>query len=199
MALPDHRAPSPGFFQKPDGFLVPTHISKKFLRPIIDVGSGYPRPFAVPVRMPETTVHEHRRSPPGENEIRFSGQFGTMKSKAKTQRVRRFPHNHFGGRVLRFDLGHRPRAMGSVAFFGIGLAGSLSQPVLRVLDQMPCDELPFVRIALGEGAFEAVEYVVARVRHLLVLVHRLSRAPARTERTVALSKRFPPRRQFRSS
>jgi hypothetical protein len=111
LALPDHRAQPPGLFEEPDVFLVSTHISKKLLRPVINIGSGNPRPFAVLVRMPEAAVYKQRRLPAGKNEIGFPGQIGTMKSKAEPQRVRRSPNRHLWARVLGFDLGHRPRAM----------------------------------------------------------------------------------------
>jgi hypothetical protein len=37
-----------------------------------------------------------------------------MKPKAESQRMRCFPHGHFGDRVLRFHLRHRPGTMGCI-------------------------------------------------------------------------------------
>jgi hypothetical protein len=108
LALPDYRAPPSKFSEQFYSLPISKRVAFEFFRPIADVRLWHPGSGAFGVRMPEAAVNEQHRSPPVESEVGVAGQIGTMKPKAESQRMRCFPHGHFGGRVFRFHLRHRP-------------------------------------------------------------------------------------------
>jgi hypothetical protein len=67
------------------------------------------------VPMPEASVDEQGYFPPSKNKIGLTSKIGSMKPKPQSQPVRGTPYVEFGHGVLRPDLRHGPRAMGSIA------------------------------------------------------------------------------------
>lgn len=92
---------------------VPLDCPAKFLGPEVGARLRHRRTGTPFMAVPEAPVNEDDRAVLRENDVRFSGEAGSMQPEAKTSPVEKATKKNFGFCVLAPDLGHVPAA----AFF----------------------------------------------------------------------------------